>query len=208
MLETLLLTYFLLIRQPQPQALGASSVVLASRSFSMEDRYNNKFVNDVFKDNILLTMAYMDKTVTSAADLNWAKVEAPFHHEFTLKPGDVFAFHDGILPQYKGKVTVTTGMLFNSEEGFKYDGDLVGDGVCHLASIINWAARDAGLTSYAPSNHNFAKINEVPKEYGVGILAPSPYGNLYVTNNKTVPVTFSFDYNGTNFKVSVLESKI
>lgn len=207
MLETLLLAYFLLIRPAQPQALGASSVALASRSFSMEDRYNNKFVNDVFKDNILLTIAYMDKTVTSKANLDWTKVEAPFHYEFTLQPGAVFAFHDGILPKYKANVVKTTGVEFNSEEGFKYDGDLVGDGVCHLASFINWVAKDAGLDSYAPSNHNFAKINDVPKEYGVGILAPSEYGNLYVTNNKTVPVTFAFDFDGTNLKVSVSESK-
>ena len=73
-------------------------------------------------------MAYMDGTVTSKANLDWAKVETPFHYEFTLQPGAVFAFHDGILPKYKGKVAVTTGVQFNSLEGFKYDGDLVGDG--------------------------------------------------------------------------------
>lgn len=208
MWETYLFVYLMFIAKPQAQAiLGTSNVVLASHSFSMEDRYNNKFVNDVFKDNILLTMAYMNKTVTSKTNLDWAKVEAPFRYEFTLEPGQVFAFHDGILPKYKGRVTITTGMLFNSQEGFKYDGDLVGDGVCHLASIINWAAKDAGLDSYAPSNHNFAKINDVPKEYGVGILAPSPMGNLYITNNKDVPVTFSFNFDGTNLSVSVLEAK-
>ena len=31
--------------------------VLASRSFSLNDRYNNEFVNTVFKKNILLTLA-------------------------------------------------------------------------------------------------------------------------------------------------------
>lgn len=186
--------------------LGASSVTLATRSFSMEDRYNVASVNTVFKDNILLTLNYMSGAVKSKADLNWDSVTKPFHYEFTLKPGDVFAFHDGILPEYKGKVTVTSGVLFNSLEGFKYDGFLVGDGVCHLASMINWEAKDAGLTSYAPSGHK--KINDIPKEYGVGILAPNPYGNLYVTNTKDVPVTFAFDFDGTNLVVSVLETKV
>lgn len=206
-IETILYLFFLLGNPSHPAVLGASSVALASRSFSLEDRYNNKFVNDVFKDNILLTLKYMNGSVKSKADLNWASVEAPFHYEFTLEPGQVFAFHDGVLPQYKGKVAVTTGVLFNSLEGFKYDGDLVGDGVCHLASLIYWAAKDAGVEAYAPSNHNFAKINDVPKEYGVGIMAPSPLGNLYITNNKDVPVTFAFGYDGTNLTVSVLTTK-
>ena len=149
----------------------------------------------------------MDGAVKSKADISWPKVESPFHYEFTLKPGETFAFHDGVLPKYKGKVTVTTGVEFNSQEGFKYDGDLVGDGVCHLASFIYWAARDAGLDAYAPSNHNFAKINDVPKEYGVAILAPSPLGNLYITNNKDVPVTFVFNYDGSNLTVSVVEAQ-
>lgn len=208
MLETVIYLYFLLVKQAEPNVLGASSVTLASRSFSMDDRYGNKFVNDVFKDNILLTISYMAGSVRSKADISWAQVEAPFHYEFTLKPGEVFAFHEGVLPQYKNKVAVTTGVLFNSIEGFKYDGDLVGDGVCHLASLIYWAAKDAGLDAYAPSNHNFAKINDVPKEYGVGILAPSPLGNLYITNNKEVPVTFAFDFDGTNLTISVLTTKV
>lgn len=205
MLETLIILYFLFGKHPQPGILGASSVALASRSFSMEDRYDVASVNTVFKDNILLTLNYMNASVKAKSDISWAKVESPFHYEFTLNPGEVFAFHDGILPEYKGRVKVTSGVLFNSVEGFKYDGFLVGDGVCHLASMINWVAKDAGLASYAPSGHK--KINDIPKEYGVGILAPNPYGNLYVTNNKEVPVIFAFDFDGTNLTVSVLTSK-
>ena len=188
------------------QVEAASSVVLASRSFSMEDRYNNAFVNDVFKDNILLTLNYMDGAVKSKSDINWDNVEKPFSYQFTLEPGQVFAFHDGVLPAYSKNLVKTTGVEFDSSEGFKYDGDLVGDGVCHLASFMDWVARDAGLSTYAPSNHNFAKINDVPKEYGVGILAPSPMGNLYITDNLDKPVTFSFNYDGTNLTVSVTEA--
>jgi hypothetical protein len=190
----------------KPQVKAASSVVLASRSFSMEDRYNNAFVNGVFKDNILLTLNYMDGAVKSKSDINWDNVEKPFSYQFTLQPGQEFAFHDGVLPAYSKNLVKTTGVQFDSDEGFKYDGDVVGDGVCHLASFIDWIARDAGLSTYAPSNHNFAKINDVPKEYGVAIMAPSPLGNLYITDNLDKPVTFSFNYDGTNLTVSVSET--
>ncbi|HKC05172.1 MAG TPA: VanW family protein, partial [Patescibacteria group bacterium] len=79
----------------------------------------------------------------------------------------------------------------------------VGDGVCHLASLISWAAKDAGLDVYVPARHDFAKINDVPKEYGVSINSNKPYGNLYITNNFDKPVTFNFNYDGTNLTVSV-----
>ena len=172
----------------------------------MNDRYDNAFVNGVFKDNILLAMNYMDGAVKSKTDVDWTKVESPFHYEFTLNPGEEFAFHDGVLPDYSKNIVQTTNSHFDSDEGYKYDGDLTGDGVCHLASIIDWAATDAGLTVYAPSNHNFAKINDVPKEYGVAIMSPSPLGNLYIIDNKDKPITFVFNYDGSNLDVSVTEA--
>lgn len=202
MLE-IIASLLLLVMGSQASVLGASGVELASKSISLENRYNNKFVNDVFKDNILLTLNYMDGAVKNKADISWPDVEKPFNYEFTLNPGERFAFHDGLLPAYSGNVVKTTGVRFNSFEGFKYDGDLVGDGVCHLASLIYWAAKDAGLEAYAPSNHNFAKINDVPKEYGVGILAPSPLGNLYITNNLDKPVTFVFAYKNSILTVAI-----
>lgn len=181
-------------------------MALASHSFSLEDRYNNSFVNGVFKDNILLTLDYMSGAVKTKSDINWENVEKPFYYDFTLNPGEEFAFHDHALPEYSQNVVKTTGVHFNYTEGFKYDGDLTGDGVCHLASLIYWVAHDAGLTAYAPSNHNFAKINDVPKEYGVAIMSPDPLGNLYVVNNLDKPVTFAFDYDGTNLTVTILEN--
>jgi hypothetical protein len=206
MFNTLLSLVVLVSTVAKPAVTDTPNVVLATHSFSMEDRYGNKFVNDVFKENILLTLNYMDGEVKSKADIDWNKIESPFHYEFTLSPGEEFAFHDNTLPDYSKNVVKTTGVHFNSTEGFKYDGDLVGDGVCHLASIIYWTAKDAGLTSYAPSNHNFAVIPDVPKEYGVAIQSPMPMGNLYITNNFDKPVTFVFNYDGTNLTVSVTEA--
>lgn len=202
MLSEVLLLVYLAAYQPQVEA--ASSVTLASHSFSLEDRYGNSFVNTVFKDNILLTLNYMDGAVKNKSEINWDSVEEPFNYAFTLNPGQEFAFHDTTLSEYSKNVAKTTNAHFNWAEGFKYDGDLTGDGVCHLASLIYWTAKDAGLTAYAPSNHNFAKIPDVPKEYGVAIMSPNPLGNLYIIDSLDKPVTFSFNYDGTTLTVSVI----
>jgi len=171
----------------QPKFMAKPDVVLASHSFSLENRYSNAYVNGVFKENILLTIDRMGS-------------------DFTLKPGEVFAFHDKVLPKYSANLVKTTNSHFNYSDGFKSDGYLVGDGVCHLASLVYWAAKDAGLDSYAPSNHNFAVIPDVPKEYGVGILSPLPMGNLYITNNLDKPVTFVFKNIDNTLSVEVLVS--
>ncbi|HSX40786.1 MAG TPA: VanW family protein [Candidatus Saccharimonadales bacterium] len=188
--------------------------VLATHQMSLDDRYSNTMVNDVFKDNILLTMAYMRGIVKNPQAPDWNDVQKPFHYEMVLQPNQTFAFHDSVLPAYEGKVARTTAAHFDGAQGFKSDGYLMGDGVCHLASLINWAAKDAKLEVYAPTNHDFAVIPEVPKEFGVAIYdSPNESGsvngmeNLYVTNNKSKPVTFVFDYRNDVLSVTVSESK-
>jgi hypothetical protein len=209
---TTVLGLILLVTSPaKPQIIGASNVVLATHSISLENRYGNSFVNGVFRDNILLTMAYLDGTVTSKNDISWEKVTSPFKYEFMLLPGQGFAFHDQILPEYKENVVKTTNAHFNYQDGFKSDGYLMGDGVCHLASLIYWAAKDAGLNAVSPVDHDFAKIPEVPKEFGVSIYAlpgafeNSARQNLYITNNIDKPVSFEFNYDGVNLQLKVTE---
>jgi hypothetical protein len=210
MLTELLVIAHLTMFKPQFEAV--SSVVLATRSFSMENRYNVESVNSVFKDNILLTLNYMEGTVKSKNEINWDNIEKPATYEFTLKPGEGFAFHDQILSTYKDSIVKTTNAHFNYSDGFKSDGYLTGDGVCHLASLIYWAAKDAGVTSVSLARHDFAKINEVPKEYGVsikympGAYANSSRQNLYIVNNQDKPITFVFNYNGTDLEVKVIEA--
>ncbi len=192
---------------------GSPVMPIASRTMSLETRYAVPSVNTVFKDNILLTLSYMRGSVKNRGEIAWDEVEKPFTYEFELKPGEEFAFHDQIAAKYDGNVVKTTNAHFNYSDGFKSDGYLMGDGVCHLASLINWAARDAGLTSIAPHNHDFAVIPEVPKEYGVGIYAlpgaveASGQSNLYITNSKENPVKFIFDYKDGALTVSVVELK-
>lgn len=189
---------------------AAQAQTLATHVMPMNDRYAVPSVNQVFKDNILLNMAYFDGQVKSKADIDWAKVESNFHWEFTLKPGEEFAFHDKIAAKYDtGNIAYIGNAHFNYTDGFKSDGYLTGDGVCHLASLINWVAQDAGLAVVAPTNHNFARIPDVPKEYGTAIyVGPDGGGmtNLYITNTKDKPVTFVFDYQNDNLTVSAVEA--
>lgn len=186
--------------------------VLASHEISLENRYEVKSVSDVFKDNILLNLAYLRGTVTAAGDINWDEVKKPFHYEFKLDPSKTFVFHDDVLDEYKNNLVRTTNAHFNAQEGFKTDGYLFGDGVCHLASLMYWVGKDANLDTKAPVNHDFMAIPEISREYGVSIYSnPFVKGanaqqNLYITNNKNKPVIFKFDYSGEKLKFSITQS--
>ncbi|MCL5784359.1 MAG: VanW family protein [Patescibacteria group bacterium] len=185
--------------------------LVAQKEMPLNDRYSNGFVNDVFRDNILLNLAYLSGRVTNASDIKWDEITKPFTFEFKLEPNKTFAFHSDVEDQYKASLVKTTNAHFNAQEGFKTDGYLFGDGVCHLASLINWTAKEAGLSVEAPTSHDFANIPDVPKEYGVSIYSnPGSTGsnalqNLYITNNKSKPVAFRFQYQNDKLKVSVVE---
>ncbi len=185
--------------------------VLAQQELSLQNRYSNEFVNTVFKENILLNLAYMEGRIKPERNVNWDEVKKGSQFEFRLEPEQTFAYHDDILQKYQGQVVQTTNTHFNAADGFKTDGYLFGDGVCHLASLIYMAAKAAGLDAEAPTNHNFANIPDIPREYGVSIFS-NPYAkgshtlqNLYITNNKDKPIAFKFEYNGEKVKVAVLE---
>lgn len=184
---------------------------LASEQISLEKRYGNEYVNDVFKDNILLDILYMAQKVKKKEDVNWKEIEEPIDYKFTLQPSKTFAFHDEVLDQYKDSVVKTTNAHFNFDDGFKSDGYLTGDGVCHLASLIYWVSKNAGLDAYAPTSHDFAVIPEIDRQYGVSIYkAPGQSSsnkmqNLYVTNNKSKPIVFNFTYKNSQLKLSIYE---
>ena len=98
---------------------------------------------------------------------------------------------------------------FDASEGFEYDGDLYGDGVCHFASLMNWAARDAGLEVVAPTPHNFAVIPDINAKYGTAIYdaagetSTNEAQNLYVENITDKPVQFVFTYVNDVLTVSI-----
>jgi hypothetical protein len=212
MLPTIIILFSLLLNPVNINNSGGVSMPMASHTMSLEDRYGNTYVNNVFKDNILLTLGYLRGSVKGVGGISWDEVEKPFTYEFTLKPGEEFAFHDSILAQYNGNVVKTTNAHFNYTDGFKSDGYLTGDGVCHLASLVYWTAKDAGLAAIAPRNHNFAAIPDIPREYGVAIydkpgeLESSGFQNLYITNNKENAVKFVFEYKDNALTVSVVNA--
>lgn len=186
---------------------------LASESISLLNRQPDKYVNGVFRDNILLNMAYLSGAVTHRKDIDWNRIRKPFTYQFELKPGQVFAFHEDVLPQYKDQIAKTTNAHFNAQEGFVSDGYLVGDGVCHLASLIYWVAKEAGLEAEAPANHNFAAIAGIDRKYGVAVYsypgrtAANARQNLYIKNNLLVPVVFKFNYSGDNLELGIFEKQ-
>lgn len=199
-------------QQPLPVAMPVpvkyEAKALASHEMSLDHRYDVASVNQVFKDNILLNIAYLKNEPINPKAVNWNQIEQPFSYQFSLKPGQTFAFHDDVKPNYTN-VVKTTNAHFDWDEGFKSDGYLTGDGVCHLASLMYWTAKDAGLQTEAPTNHDFMKINEIPKKYGVAIYdAPGQTAtninqNLYVTNNTPKTVNFVFNYDGHNLTTRV-----
>lgn len=185
--------------------------VLAVRELSLQNRQPDKWVNGIFEDNILLTLAYARNKVKNSKEIDWNEVKKPFEYTITLSPGELFAFHEDVLSEYKNKKVVTTNAHFNYQQGFKYDGFLVGDGVCHLASLIYWAGQDAQLHVKAPTNHDFAHIENVPKKYGVSIfyMPGNAYANalqnVYLTNNREKAIDIQFTYNGEKLKVAIIE---
>lgn len=191
-----------------PQA----QVELGSASMSLDNRYGYDAPENVYKDNILLNLAYMSGEVTSKDDIDWDKIRRPFTLQFSLEPGQRFAYHDVIASEYKDNVAVTTHTNFGAGDGYKFADGLYGMGVCHLASLIHKAALSAGVESIAPSKHDFFVIPEISKEYGVAIYsspdAPeaSAKQNLYIKNNLNTKVDFRFDFDGDNLKVSILKS--
>lgn len=189
----------------------ATKRVLSEREISLDKRYEDKFVNGVMKYNILLNLAYIRGIVTNSSNIKENEVKKDFHYELKLKPQEIFTYHDSILPQYKNKLLRTTPVQFGSDQGFKSDGYLVGDGVCHLASLIYWAAKDANLDAQAPTNHDFRAIPQIPKEYGVSIYYmpgsedQNAMQNLYITNNRSRPIAFDFLYKYDILKIAIVE---
>lgn len=210
---TLMLSFNTATKNVDQYVQRSPDVILATREFSLEDRYRVSSVNEVFKKNILLNIAYMRGSVEKKSDINWSNIEQPFHYEFTLKPNETFAYHDDVLQEYDDSVVKTTKAHFGPREGFVSDGYLFGDGVCHLASLINWVAQDAALQVKVTKNHNFAAIPDVPQKYGVsiytneGVKGSGARNNLYITNNKEHDVRFHFEYDeNQELKVYVTEA--
>lgn len=173
------------------------------------------FDNKVFADNILLALHYRKGDVLqmkdSKGEIDWDKVRKPFETSFILKPGEAFAFHNNVLPEYKDSVSYTMNSRFFGEEGYKFLDGLGGNGVCHLASLINWTASETNLKVAAKVNHDFYPVPGVPREFGTSIFYSQNGGNnsenqnLYIKNNLQVPVTFIFEADNKHVGLKIIE---
>lgn len=169
------------------------------------------FMAETMRDNILLTIGYIRGIVTDGQNVNWEEVKKPFTYSFELKPTEAYAFQKDALPSYEADIVKTIDVNFAGQNGFKHDGYLMGDGVCHLASLFYWAALDAGLDTHAPTNHDFMAIPEVPREYGVSIYSTpgqknaNAQQNLYVRNNTESTIKFEITYDGRNLEAKVFK---
>ena len=165
--------------------LASQNQVLASAEMDLSTRYPVESVNEGFKENILTAVYYFILDSSSEGII-------------TLNPGEVFSFHNQILPEFKGGKIITQKSGFLTKDGYKYVAGLAGNGVCHLASLMNMVASQAGLGVIAPTSHSFAKIPGVEPQYGTSIKYYPNGGsntqrqNLYIRNNFDFPVYFSF----------------
>lgn len=111
----------LLFQRPFLTTVESLNKVLSQTTYSLTNRYEDPYVNNVFVDNILLTLAYMSGQVKKGEKISWEAMKTPGVDKLVLKPGQTFAFHDTTLEKYKNKLTLTTNAHFISTEGFKSD---------------------------------------------------------------------------------------
>lgn len=156
-----------------PPLRGNSAVVLAKHELDLTNRGAGVYADKIFAENIILALHRLGK-------------------EFVLQPNQTFAFHASALPEFANP-EVTMNSRFYADEGYKAVGGLYGNGVCHLASLINWVAQDASLAVTAKTPHDFAPVPGVPKDKDISIKYPDKNQNLYIRNNFAQEVKFEFE---------------
>ena len=191
------------------QTLIASQVVVAnetlsSRTLDLKIRSSFPTVNEGFSDNILLSLHYLNGEKFFAGNVDWEEVRKPLSVSFVLSSDEVFAFHDTVLPQYQNPA-VTMNSNFSMKDGYKFVAGLPGSGVCHLATLMTWVAKEAGLEVTALANHDFAPVKGVERKYGTSIKSFSPTQNLYIKNTTEVPLVFEFMASEDSVVFSILK---
>lgn len=176
--------------------LTSQEIVLASEQMDLSNRYPVESVSEGFKENILIAVSYFNK-------------EAGKEGAMTVNPGEVFSFHKNILPKFKKDKIITQESRFLAKDGYRTIAGLQGNGVCHLASLMNWVASEAGLEVIAEVDHSFAKIPGIDPKYGTSIKFLPNGGpnterqNLYIRNIFDFPVEFRFVLEGSNLRFSI-----
>jgi len=178
--------------------------VLVEHSLDLTIRDEDVNASQGFADNILLALHYLKGDVENPK-INWHLARQPFEVSFVLQPDEIFAFHANVLPEFTSTVATMNSEFF-TYEGYRSVWGLGGNGVCHLASLMNWIATEAGLEVVTPNGHNFAPIPGVPREYGTSIRSQSPNQNLYIENNLKYPMKFVFDADSEAVRLKIIKS--
>lgn len=166
-------------------------ILLSEKTLDLTQRNPSAYINEIFSDNILLSLHYLKGDIGDP-QIDWTKVRESFGVSFVLEPGATFAFHgSAVLPEFENP-TLTMNTFYMGNEGYKAFAGLYGNGVCHLATLINQAAAEAGLEVVAKVNHDFAPVPLMPREYGTSIRTFDKNQNLYLRNDFDYPVTFEF----------------
>ena len=181
--------------------LNIKEEILAEHFLNLTIRDEDANASQGFADNILLALHYLKGDI-EGPKIDWDRARKLFEVSFTLQPGEVFAFHGNVFPEFANSV-VTMNSEFMTYEGYKSVWGLGGNGVCHLASLMNWVATEAGLEVVALNNHNFAPILGIPKEYGTSIRSQSPNQNLYIINGLGYSVVFEFTANSQSVNLTL-----
>jgi hypothetical protein len=125
--------------------------------------------------------------------VNWDEVRnKSLKVEIVIPPNEEFNFNETF-----GK--------FSSDEGYQSFNNISGFGVCNIASLIRWAAADAGLDVVEAVPHR-TEIPGIPRDYQVSIY----YGtqNLVIENCNSYPIILSVSVeeskeNKSNFTVEI-----
>lgn len=219
------LSLFLLIQSPVTLAYSAAPVTLsvqevrAHETLDLTQRHGNKAINAGYGDNIRLYLHYLKRDVPGmltnrtnsggGSVIDWAKVRAPFGFSLAIAPGEVLAFHPGVLPEFSTRSLHVVQTSLDQTDGYRFIDGLWGNGICHLASFLNMAAARAGLKVTAKVNHNFAPIYGVPKNYGTAIYyetgqeVSNANQNLYLENQGLNPLTITVSVDDKNVEMLV-----
>jgi len=81
--------------------------VLASETLDLSYRFSEPSVSEGFKQNILIAVGYLIK-----------------NGNIVLQPGEVFAFHKNILPEFRNEKVITQESGFSVKDGYLYVGGL------------------------------------------------------------------------------------
>lgn len=186
-----------------------TKLVLSTGRMDLSYRYPIENTSKVFTENVLVNLYHLSRLNKSEdaqipQDFKFQE-NVPASFSLTLQPGEVFAFHDRVLNQYKDSKIIAPEGGYRPQDGYILLGGLYGNGVCHLATLMNYVAQHSGVEVTSLTRHDFAPVPGFDREYGTSIStgnAPEKQ-NLYIKNDKEMPLELKFDLQGNELVFTI-----